>query len=98
MIPQRVIFLSDVQDAPEIDQELLAEFRSEIEKKILRYGSDDAESIPLPDGLGMGFLTTLPRPKIGRVMARWAFENDEVALVTGLRAGDASYEEPPEDF
>lgn len=97
MIPKRVIFLCDKQEAPEIDRDLLAQFRDEIEHEILRSGSDDAETIPLGAGLGVALLTNLPKPKIGRVMARWILLSDEEALVTGLRTGEA-FEAPPADF
>lgn len=98
MTPKRVIFLSDSDDAPAIDRDLLEQYREVIERKILRDGTDDAETVSLPGALGVGFLTNLPRPKIGRVMARWILINDEDALVTGIRSGGQSFEVPEDDI
>lgn len=91
MIPKRVLFWSDQQQVSEVERDLLAQFRDDIEREILKHGSDNAES-PAPGQ----FLTNLPRPIIGRVMARWVFLNDEEALVTGVRTGDSAYETPPD--
>lgn len=87
MIPKRVLFWSDQQQASDAERDVLAQFRSEIEDKILEDGSDDAETVRMASG-ETGFLTTIPKPMIGRVMARWVFLNDEEALVTGVRTGD----------
>jgi len=92
MIPRRVLFWSDRQQISEGERDLLAAYRDDIEREILKRGSDDAES-PAPGQ----FLTNLPRPIIGRVMARWVFLNDEEALVTGVRAGDSAFETPPDN-
>jgi hypothetical protein len=92
MIPKRVLFWSDQQQVSESERDLLSQYRDDIEREILEYGSDDAES-PAPGQ----FLTNLPRPIIGRVMARWVFLNDEEALVTGIRTGETEFEIPPED-
>lgn len=92
MIPKRVLFWSDQRPVSEAERELLAQFRGEIEEEILRGGSSDAETIPTKGG-EVAFLTNIPKPIIGRVMARWVFLNDEDALVTGIRTGEA-FEEP----
>jgi hypothetical protein len=92
MIPIRVIFWSDREPASNAELDLLAQFRDEIERAILARGSNDAEMIRSPGGQAF-FLTNIPKPMIGRIMARWVFLDDETALVTGVRSGEA-YEEP----
>jgi len=96
MTLRRVIFLSDTDEAPDIDRDLLGQYRDEIERKILEDDEGDAEQVGIVRGSGL-FLTSIPRPKIGRVLARWVKLSDEEALVTGVRSGQA-YEAPPDDI
>ena len=92
MIPKRVTFeLVDLQDA-----DLLTQFEAEIREHLLKFGDSDAESFPMGFGL-TAFLTSIPKPVIGRIMARWFFNDSEDAIVTGLRTGDAGVEVPPAD-
>lgn len=88
MIPKRVFFWSDKEQASDAERDLLAQYRDEIEDAILQHGSDDADTIPTKGG-ETAFLTNIPKPIIGRVMARWVFLNADDALVTGVRTGDA---------
>lgn len=90
MIPKRVTFeLVDLEDA-----NLLTEFGAAIREHILLHGDEDAESFPIGYGL-TAFLTSIPKPVIGRIMARWFFRDSDEAIVTGLRTGDAAIEIPP---
>lgn len=95
MIPRRVTFWSDQQEVSAAERDLLSQFRHEIEAAILKHGSGDAETQPMKGG-GVAFLTTIPKPIIGRIMASWVFLDDENAFVTGVRTGEA-YETPVDE-
>lgn len=97
MIPQRIVFLSDLEEVPAIDLDLLDAYRSDIEKRILTDGTDNTYTIPVPGDLRGAFLTSIPKPKIGRIDVRWFLSDDEEAVVTGVRSGQSTYETPPDE-
>lgn len=90
-----VLFESDEQAVPEIDADLVAKHRSQIERRILSDGPGGTPFYQAKNNPGIGvYRTDIVVPFVGRFFVLWIEDDTETARVVAVRPGDAFVDSP----